>query len=82
MLDDKFQFFFPIEKAGVAERNGKRYVYGVASTEDLDLDEEVVAASGLKKSRDYFLKNGRSVRLQPQPFRLQPPQALTPHDGR
>lgn len=59
MQDSEFKFFLPIEKAGVAEKNGERHVYGVASTEDLDLDNEIVGACGLKKSLDYFLKHGR-----------------------
>ena len=54
-----FQFFLPIEKGSVQEKDGERFVYEVASTEDLDLDQEIVAASGLKKSMDYFLKHGR-----------------------
>lgn len=57
---DNFGFWVPIEKGGIQETaDGKRFVYGVASTEDLDLDQEVMDASGLKKSLDYFLKNGR-----------------------
>ena len=59
MLDSAFQFFLPIEKGSVQEKDGERFVYGVASTEDLDLDQEIVSASGLKKSMDYFLKHGR-----------------------
>ncbi len=59
MLDNEFKFFCPIEKGGVKEKNGERHVYGIASTEDLDLDQEIVSASGLKKSLDYFLKHGR-----------------------
>lgn len=62
MLDDeKFRFFIPIslEKSGEKGEDGERIIYGVASTEDLDLDEEVVGACGLKKSLNYFLKHGR-----------------------
>ncbi len=59
MPDNEFRFFLPIEKGGVKEKDGERFVYGVASTEDLDLDQEVVSASGLRKSLDYFLKHGR-----------------------
>jgi hypothetical protein len=59
MLDSAFQFFLPIEKGSVQEKDGRRFVYGVTSTEDLDLDEEIVSAAGLKKSMDYFLKHGR-----------------------
>lgn len=61
MLDETFEFFLPIqiEKAGDESKDGERIVYGVASTEDLDLDEEIVSASGLKKSLNYFLKHGR-----------------------
>ena len=59
MLDTDFRFYFPLEKGGVKEKNGERFIYGVASTEDLDLDAEVVTASGLKKSLDYFLQHGR-----------------------
>lgn len=56
---DEFRFWVPIEKGGAVEKDGERYVYGVASTEDLDIDEEVVSASGLKKSLEYFLRHGR-----------------------
>jgi len=57
---DTFGFWVPIEKGGVKEsENGERLIYGVASTEDLDLDNEIVSASGLRKSLDYFLKHGR-----------------------
>lgn len=59
MKDSNFQFWMPIEKGGVIEKDGNRFIYGVASTEDLDLDQEVVSASGLKKSLDYFMKHGR-----------------------
>lgn len=58
-MQDAFQVFIPFEKGSAQEKDGERFVYGVASTEDLDLDQEVVAASGLKKSLDYFLKHGR-----------------------
>lgn len=58
-MQDTFQIFLPIEKGSVREKDGERFVYGVASTEDLDLDQEVVGAVGLKKSMDYFLKHGR-----------------------
>jgi hypothetical protein len=55
-----FRFFVPIaiEKGGDG-KDDVREVFGVASTEDLDLDQEVVSASGLKKSLDYFLRHGR-----------------------
>lgn len=59
MSESDFRFWVPIEKGGVKEEGGHRYVYGVASTEDLDFDEEVVDATGIKKSLDYFLKSGR-----------------------
>lgn len=58
-MQDQFQVFIPFEKGSAQEKDGERFVYGVASTEDLDLDQEVVAASGLKKSLAYFLKHGR-----------------------
>lgn len=58
-MQDAFQIFLPIEKGSVQEKDGRRFVYGVTSTEDLDLDEEIVSAAGLKKSMDYFLKHGR-----------------------
>jgi hypothetical protein len=57
--DHAFGFWLPIEKGGVKEENGERLIYGVTSTEDLDLDDEIVSASGLKKSLDYFIRHGR-----------------------
>jgi hypothetical protein len=58
-VQDDFNIFLPIEKGSAKEQGGERFVYGVASTEDLDLDDEIVSASGLRKSMDYFLKHGR-----------------------
>ncbi len=58
-MQDSFQIFLPIEKGSAKEVGGERFVYGVASTEDLDMDNEIVGAVGLKKSMEYFLKHGR-----------------------
>lgn len=59
MSESDFQFRFPVEKGGARVEGGRRFVYGVASTEKLDLDKEVVGAECISKSLDYFLKNGR-----------------------
>lgn len=54
-----FRFWVPIEKSGVKETSGKRYVYGVASSEAVDLDAEIVGKEAIQKSLDYFLRHGR-----------------------
>ena len=54
---DTFHFFVPVEKIEKAEgKDGKRYIQGVASTSDRDLQGEVVLQNGIDYS--YFLKNG------------------------
>lgn len=56
---ESFEFWVPIEKGGVKEVNGERIIYGIASSEDIDMDNEIVSAGAIRKSLDYFLKHGR-----------------------
>lgn len=51
-------FKFKINLVKSAEEDGERYVYGIASTESIDGDGDIVEASGLKKSSEWYIKNG------------------------
>jgi len=52
-----FHFFMPVEKISKAEsKDGKRWIQGVASTDDRDLQGEVVRQNGIDYG--YFLKYG------------------------
>jgi hypothetical protein len=61
---DTFSFFIPIEPIAKAsadakdkdDKGDKRWIQGIASTEDRDLQDEVVQQTGLDLS--YFLKHG------------------------
>jgi len=54
---DTFHFFVPVEKLSKAEaKDGKRWVQGIASTDDRDLQGEVVRQNGIDYG--YFLKYG------------------------
>lgn len=62
--DETFSFWMPVQavesvsKGGAAgtEKNGKRWVQGIASTENRDLQGEIVVQNGIDFS--YFLKYG------------------------
>lgn len=57
--DGTFNFFVPIEavsKSGESEKDEKRLIQGIASTDDKDLQGEIVAQKGIDFS--YFLKFG------------------------
>lgn len=60
LADDEFSFFVPVDirKSDVSEgmQAGKRIIQGIASTEDVDLQDEIVVQSGIDTS--YFLKYG------------------------
>ena len=47
-----------IEKAQ-EDKSGRRFIYGRASDESLDLDNEITKSSGLAKSLEYFKKFGK-----------------------
>jgi hypothetical protein len=53
---ESFHFFIPVERLEKSEKDGKRFVQGVASTDDRDLQGEVVKQSGIDYA--YFLKYG------------------------
>jgi hypothetical protein len=54
---DSFHFFLPVEKIQKSEsKDGKRWIQGIASTDDRDLQGEVVRPTGIDYS--YFLKYG------------------------
>lgn len=56
---DDFQFFVPItplQKSEIGATDKKRYVQGIASTEDEDLQNEIVMQAGIDHT--YFLKYG------------------------
>lgn len=59
---DTFNFFIPItsfqksEGEGKDKKDGKRWIQGVASTDDLDLQGETVVQSGIDTG--YFLEHG------------------------
>ena len=54
----EFEFFMPVQALDVskADAGGKRWVQGIASTGDVDLQGEIVSQHGI--DYDYFLKNG------------------------
>ena len=54
---ETFNFWLPADaiKSGV-DKDGKRWIQGIASTDNLDLQGEKVTQKGL--DYDYFLKNG------------------------
>jgi hypothetical protein len=55
--DDSFEFFMPVEAISKSEgKDGKRLIQGIASTDDRDLQGEVVKQGGIDYS--YFLKHG------------------------
>jgi hypothetical protein len=56
---NEFEFFVPIEKAGIKEENGKRIIYGVASSENIDMQGEVVGCEAIRKSLKHLLSFGR-----------------------
>lgn len=53
-----FEFWVPLtlEKSQDKTKDGKRWIEGIASTENLDLQNEIVLQSGIDTS--YFLKHG------------------------
>ena len=51
-----FEFLVDLIKA--EEKDGERFFYGIASTEDIDSDGAIVEATGLKKSAAWYLKHG------------------------
>jgi hypothetical protein len=53
---ESFSFFMPVERLEKSDKDGKRYVQGVASTDERDLQGEVVRQGGIDYS--YFLKYG------------------------
>lgn len=53
---ESFHFFMPVERIEKSEKDGKRFIQGVASTDDRDLQGEVVRQNGIDYS--YFLKHG------------------------
>jgi len=53
---DEFQFGLPLFTKGVDDVSGRRFVQGVASTPDKDLQDEYVIQKGLDLR--YFLKHG------------------------
>lgn len=54
---DTFHFFMPVERIEKSQgKDGKRYVQGIASTDDRDLQGEIVRQSGIDYS--YFMKYG------------------------
>lgn len=58
--EEDFQFWMPAQviksEAGKKNKDGKRWICGIASTADKDLQGEIVEQSGLDLS--YFLKHG------------------------
>ncbi len=52
----EFKFSFDLNKS--EEKDGKRFIYGIASTESVDSAGDVLEASGLKKSAEWYLQNG------------------------
>lgn len=58
--EEDFQFWMPAQviksEAGSGKKDGKRWICGIASTADKDLQNEVVEQNGLDIS--YFLKHG------------------------
>lgn len=52
---ETFNFFVPIAKSGETS-DGRRWISGIASTEDRDLQNEIVVQKGIDYS--YFLKYG------------------------
>jgi len=55
-MTDTFNFGFDLVKG--KEEGGKRYIYGIASSESPDQANEIVEAAGLKKSAEFFIKKG------------------------
>ena len=55
---DNVDIWVDIEKAQ-EDKSGKRFIYGRASDESLDLDNQVVLSSGIQKSLAYFKKFGK-----------------------
>ena len=55
IIGEDFSFWIPLSKAQGASRH-KRPIQGIATTEDKDLDDEIVHKGGL--DFDYFLKSG------------------------
>ena len=53
---ESFHFFMPVERIEKSEKDGKRWIQGVASTDHRDLQGEVVKQNGIDYS--YFLKFG------------------------
>lgn len=57
LTGDSFNFFVPVEKIEKSEsKDGKRWIQGIASTDDRDLQGEVVRPNGIDYA--YFLKYG------------------------
>lgn len=57
--EEDFQFFMPAQpilKAGKDDKDGKRWIQGIASTNARDLQGEVVVQDGI--DFNYFLRNG------------------------
>lgn len=51
-----FHFFMPVESISKADKDGKRWIQGIASTFDKDLQGERVIQNGIDYA--YFLKHG------------------------
>lgn len=57
MSEDKFGFFVPVDIIkSETDKDGKRWIQGIASTDSLDLQGERVSQNGIDYS--YFLKHG------------------------
>jgi hypothetical protein len=57
MDSEKFTFSLDLLKAE-EDPEGRRFIYGIASSEALDQEDAIIEASGLKKSADWFVKHG------------------------
>jgi hypothetical protein len=55
---EDFNKIYDFELLKATEEDGERYIYGVASTESVDCADEIVEATGIKKSAEWYLKHG------------------------
>jgi len=58
LQNDSFSFFVPVERIEKSDGkdDGKRFIQGIASTDDRDLQGEIVTQNGIEYG--YFLKHG------------------------
>ena len=54
-----YETFIPIDIEKSGEKDGRRIIYGRASDETMDLDNEVISSTGIQKSLEYFKKYGK-----------------------